>query len=173
MPSITCSMKKDDIQKFDNNQDFQTPEWLANYMASFIPENAGTILEPTPGAGNLVKAIQGKGSITAPKDFFKLSMDLRFDWCIMNPPYNPRSLCNSIFLQCMEQCDNIIALIPYDTITNAQKRHRKIMHFGLKEIIHIDRYKAFKNIRVNICIMIMERGYKGETIFKSLPQKLK
>jgi hypothetical protein len=36
--------------------DFQTPDYICEYMASFLPDNAGRILEPTPGEGNLVRS---------------------------------------------------------------------------------------------------------------------
>jgi len=50
--------------------DFQTPDYICEYISSFVPDNAGSILEPTAGEGNLVKALTNKGIITAPSDFF-------------------------------------------------------------------------------------------------------
>lgn len=51
---------------------FQTPPHICKYMASFLPKNAGLILEPTPGKGNLVKVLKQYGKVVAPKDFDKL-----------------------------------------------------------------------------------------------------
>ena len=58
-------------------------------MSSFLPENAGDILEPTRGIGNLVKALEQKGNVIAPEgDFFKMEKR-SFDWVVMNPPFTP------------------------------------------------------------------------------------
>ena len=38
------------------SKDFQTPEIVADFMAQFLPDNCGTILEPTPGIGNLARS---------------------------------------------------------------------------------------------------------------------
>jgi methylase of polypeptide subunit release factors len=59
-------------------------------MASFLPENAGTILEPTPGRGNLVKALESKGVVNSPEDFSQMKIQ-SFDWIVMNPPFTPIS----------------------------------------------------------------------------------
>lgn len=42
---------------------FQTPLDVCDYMASFLPDNAGNILEPTAGEGNLVRACSTKGTV--------------------------------------------------------------------------------------------------------------
>lgn len=56
--------------------DFQTPVNVCRYMASLIPElSGGSILEPTPGIGNLVNAIKEfrpNNTIVSPEDFFLL-----------------------------------------------------------------------------------------------------
>ena len=38
--------------------DFQTPEWLCKLMVGMLPAHCETILEPTPGKGNLVDALR-------------------------------------------------------------------------------------------------------------------
>ena len=53
----------------DWGYNFQTPEYVCDYMASFLPNNAGYILEPTPGKGNLVKVLEQKGKVYAPNNF--------------------------------------------------------------------------------------------------------
>ena len=67
---------------------FQTPDKVCTYMSSFLPDNAGTILEPTSGLGNLVKALKHKGTVIEPQDFFAMEKQ-RFDWVVMNPPFTP------------------------------------------------------------------------------------
>ena len=67
---------------------FQTPDKVCTYMSSFLPDNAGTILEPTSGLGNLVKELKHKGTVIEPQDFFAMEKQ-RFDWVVMNPPFTP------------------------------------------------------------------------------------
>ena len=62
---------------------FQTTDQCCEYMASFLPENCGTILEPTSGKGNLVKVLYPKGSVIAPSNFFDLKENSSFDWIVM------------------------------------------------------------------------------------------
>ena len=66
--------------------DFQTPKEVCIYMASFLPDRVGIILEPTKGEGNLVKVLNNKGTLIAPDDFFSLDKKSRFDYIVMNPP---------------------------------------------------------------------------------------
>ena len=70
---------------------FQTPVHVCKYMASFLPENAGLILEPTPGKGNLVKALEPHGKVFIPDDFNTM-IENKFDYIVMNPPFTPMSL---------------------------------------------------------------------------------
>lgn len=53
--------RRTDKSLTDYRLQFQTPPPVAAYMASLIPVGAKKILEPTPGAGNLVRAIQSAG----------------------------------------------------------------------------------------------------------------
>lgn len=145
--------------------DFQTPENVCNYMASFLPQKAGFILEPTPGMGNLVKVCSRCGIVTAPEDFFKMEKT-RFDWIVMNPPFTPMAVGYKILYECMEMSDNIIALMPWLTLINGAKRTKDIMDFGLVSITHLPR-KIFDGNRVQTCILEMRKGYKGKTEFKN------
>ena len=43
--------------KIDLDCKFQTPVEVCEYMASLIPDTAINVLEPTPGYGNIVRAI--------------------------------------------------------------------------------------------------------------------
>ena len=55
----------------DWGDNFQTPEKICKYMSSFLPKNAGLILEPTPGKGKLVKELEQYGTVITPDDFNK------------------------------------------------------------------------------------------------------
>lgn len=142
---------------------FQTPEKVCNYMSSFLPNDAGTILEPTSGLGNLVKALKQKGNVIAPQDFFDMKKQ-RFDWVVMNPPFSPMSKGYQILYECMEMSDNIIALMPWLTMINGQKRTNDILEFGLVNITHLPR-NIFNGARVQTCILQMSKGYNGKTEF--------
>lgn len=145
--------------------DFQTPDYICEYMASFVPDNAGSILEPTAGEGNLVKALNKKGIITAPEDFFELSKDSKFDWIVANPPFTPMPLAYKILYQCMEMSDNLIFLMPWLTLINSEKRTKKIFDFGLVSVTHLPR-NVFPGSRVQTCVLELKKGYTGQTIFK-------
>lgn len=147
------------------NLDFQTPENVCEYMAGFLPQNAGSILEPTAGMGNLVRACSLYGDVTAPEDFFKMEKS-RFDWIVMNPPFTPMAVGYKILYECMEMSDNIIALMPWLTMINGAKRTKDIMDFGLVSITHLPR-KVFDGSRVQTCILEMCKGYTGKTEFKN------
>lgn len=152
----------------DWGDNFQTPDKICQYMAEMLPDDAGEILEPTPGKGKLVSALETKGNVHAPEDFNKMAPG-RFDWIVMNPPFTPMKQGYEILYKCMEMSDNIVALMPYLTIINGEKRTQDIMNFGLKSITHLPR-STFKGSRVQTCILVMEKGYKGDTIFKTLPK---
>jgi len=142
---------------------FQTPVDVCVYMSAFLPDNAGLILEPTAGIGNLVKALKQKGEVIAPDDFFKMPKQ-KFDWVVMNPPFTPMSKGYKILYDCMEMSDNIIALMPWLTIINGEKRTNDIMSFGLISITHLPR-KIFNGARVQTCILQMSKGYTENTRF--------
>lgn len=151
----------------DWGNNFQTPVHVCEYMASFLPSNPGLILEPTPGKGNLSGVLSKYGQVISPSgDFFEMEKS-QYDWIVMNPPFTPMSVGYKILYRCMDMSDNIIALMPYLTIINGEKRRSDIMDFGLKTITHLPR-SVFKGSRVQTCILEMKRGYKGDTIFKNL-----
>lgn len=145
--------------------DFQTPDNVAEYMAAFIPEGAGTILEPHPGIGNLVKAASKKGTVIAPDRYENIPKNSRFDWVIMNPPFTPMILGYNCLFEVMQMSDNIIALLPWLVLLNSKQRTKEIKSFGLKSITAIPR-SSFPGARVQCCILELRKGYKGETIFK-------
>jgi len=65
--------------------------------------------------------------------------------------------------------NNIIALMPYSTIINGEKRTSDIMKWGLKSITHLPRSTS-KGSRVQTCILEMQRGFVGDTKFQLLPK---
>ena len=158
-----------------NSTDFQTPLHIAKYMASLIPGSCKTILEPTPGIGNITSCLNNF-EVTAPADYFKLTKQ-RFDCIIMNPPFSSKYAFNvpdvinkhgmrlgyHILCECMEMSDNIIALMPWFTISDVRLRH--IKRFGLISLIALPR-KTFEYARIQTCIFQLKKGYKGNTDFK-------
>ena len=64
---------------------FQTPPSVCDYMAGLVPEHAKTILEPTPGIGNLVRALESKSKyqVMTADDFFLFDTNQKFD-CIVS-----------------------------------------------------------------------------------------
>lgn len=152
--------------KKTQSMDFQTPPEICQFMASFLPEHAGKILEPTPGTGNLVKVLKSKGEVFASPDFFELDDQEKFDWIVMNPPFTPMKLSYKILYRCMSMSPNLIALMPWLTIINSEKRTKDIMEFGLKSITHLPR-SIFKGSRVQTCILQMKQGWSEATIFRA------
>jgi len=138
---------------------------VCGYMASFILGDSPSILEPTPGEGNLVKQLSLIGRVTAPLNFFELSSDIQYDYVVMNPPFSPMKLGYDILFRCMGLSNNIIALMPWLTIINGDKRTNFLLEVGLRSITHLPR-NVFKGARVQACIMELHKGYRGDTLFR-------
>lgn len=145
--------------------DFQTPDWVCQYMVSLIPEGVVSILEPTPGKGNLVKALAGY-HITTPSDFSSL-LPLWWDCVVMNPPFSPMKIGYDILYRCMEMTNIIIALMPWLVLINSKKRTDDIVKWGLYGVTHLPRH-AFPGARVQCCILEMRYGYDGSIALKFL-----
>lgn len=184
--------KPNEAEKYVN--EFQTPMNVCNYMAGLIPDLSKKIkapmriLEPTPGAGNLVSAIEERFfiindinyEITAPKDFFLLPKQ-RFDCVIMNPLFSSKSafmknapselnksgmrLGYYMLTECMNMSDNIIALMPWFTISDSDVRLRYLKDFGLKSLTALPR-KTFQYARIQTVVIELEKGYKQDTQFR-------
>lgn len=167
--------------------DFQTPHNVCKYMASLIPyKSEAKFLEPTPGVGNLVAAIRERfpreqtHQIVAPKDFFLLE-NQKFDSIIMNPPFSSKSaflkhaptgsnkfgmrLGYFILQECMNMSDNVIALMPWFTISDSDVRLRSLYDFGLKSLTALPR-KTFQYARIQTVVIELRKGYTGPTEFK-------
>lgn len=149
---------------------FQTPEWVCEIMVKMISDSTlfpNTILEPTPGDGNLVKAINKKypsSIIYTPVDFFKFDEKVK---CIVgNPPFTPMKLGYDILERCFELSNNIIFLMPWLSLINSEKRTQLYIDKGLKKIVHLPR-RAFNGSRVQTCILQFQNGYNEDIIFTS------
>lgn len=153
-------------------------------MVSLIPKGCYTIFEPTPGEGNLVCAIlesERKFEAVYHRDFFLRDRTKKYDCILMNPPFSEKSafLNNApkglkgmgvgyeILRQCMEQSDNIIALMPWFLVLDSDKRLRMLQQFGLKSVTALPR-KTFNYARIQTAIFELQKDYKGRTEFRSL-----
>lgn len=147
--------------------DFQTHPIVCQYMVSLLPTGVSTVLEPTPGEGNLVRALNGY-QVTAPSEFWGVSG--RFDAVVMNPPFTPMEEGYRILYAVMEMSDIIIALMPWLTLINSEKRTDDIENFGLKGVTHLPR-SIFKGSRVQTCILEMQKGFTGEKSLRFLTKR--
>lgn len=157
--------------------EFQTPIELCKHMVSLIPYGVITVLEPTPGDGNLVRELSGKYDVTAPIDFFQMEKQ-RFDCIVTNPPFSieyafgmPDEINKKgsqvgyhILKGCMEMSNNIVALLPWFIITNSEKRMNEIKSWGLKQVCVIPR-RWFPGSRASNCILVLQKGYTGTIEF--------
>jgi len=167
---------------------FQTPPEVVEYMCSMIPVGAKTVLEPTPGEGNIVNALNDIGlDVTAPDNFFSLQQD-KFDCIIMNPPFSAKyafgipdgiketgmKIGYHILFKCMGMSDHLIALMPWFLILDSSVRLKQLKEFGLRSITALPR-STFDYARIQCCIFELDRNWKGKTEFKvfSFPGKRK
>lgn len=144
-----------------DNINFQTPPQYAKFMVSLLNKrDVKTALDPHPGAGNLVATIDDRfGYHYDPRWFYETpTVPFQIDAIVMNPPFTPMKLGYENLFRAMELTDNIIALMPWLTIINSERRTKRILDYGLKEIYHLPR-RAFKGSRVQTCILYMERGF--------------
>ena len=158
--------------------EFQTPPEVCKYMASLIPAGARTVLEPTPGIGNIVAQLSGY-DVTAPDDYFDLDKNQRFECVVMNPPFSSKSafsvpeylnksgmrLGYHILTECMNMSDNVIALMPWFTLSDSDVRLRALKKYGMKSLTALPR-KTFEYVRIQTVVIELQKGYKGETAFK-------
>jgi hypothetical protein len=145
--------------------EFQTPLDVCNLMASYLPSDAGTILEPTPGLGNLVSVLRNKGQVTYPENFSNIPIKSRFDWIVANPPFTPMKEGYRILYQCMEMSNNLVFLMPWLTLINGAKRSHDLVSFGLRSVTHLPR-NVFEGARVQCCIIELRKHFRGDTILR-------
>lgn len=166
--------KKKDISYVN---DFQTPDDVAEYMASLIPDGMKTILEPTPGLGNILKHLL-QYDVTAPQDYWTLDKSQRFDCIIGNLPFSSKTFFNcpaefegqgmkvayEQMKVLMGMTDNLILLMPWFTISDSDVRLRLIKRFGLISVTALPR-KTFQYARIQTCVLQMQKGFCGNTNF--------
>lgn len=152
--------------------DFQTPKHVADYMVKLLclPRESW-ILEPTPGDGAIVESLSEYGyHIWIPEDDFwsmehhKYVGQINYHGIVMNLPFTPMKLGYKFLYECMNLSSNIVALMPWLTIINSQKRTFDIMSFGLKSITHLPR-NIFPGSRVQTCILHMKKYWDYPTEF--------
>ena len=161
-------------------EQFQTPSEVCLYMVSLLPTGVQTVLEPTPGQGNLVKSLKEQGyKVHAPKYFFQLR-EKRYDAVVMNPPFScryafglPASFTENgmrlgyyMLMECMKRSDRIIALMPWFTLTDSDLRVKCLTGFGLKSITHLPR-KTFEYCRIQTMVLELRKGYAGPALYKT------
>jgi len=158
--------------------EFQTPVQVCKYMASLVPAGTKTVLEPTPGIGNLVAHLADY-EVTAPSDYFLLDKKRRFDCVVMNPPFSSKSAFNvpdhlhkagmrlgyHILTECMGMSDNVIALMPWFTLSDSDVRLRALKKYGMKSLTALPR-KTFEYVRIQTVVIELQKGFTGETTFK-------
>lgn len=149
-------------QPYENH--YQSPLWACDLMITLIPDGITTVLEPTPGEGNLVRKLRERGyEVTAPVLYEHISPFDRFDAVVMNPPFL-NSIEHKFLDSAMEMSDVVIALLPWFTLINCDSRTAKLKRFGIHTIIHLPR-SSFKKIRVQTMILKLVRGYQGQINF--------
>ncbi len=151
-----------------------------------------TILEPTPGAGNIVHLLEHAGhDLIAPSDFFVYERewnpgpgdqgDPYFDAIVMNPPFSTKTCdmtyCRDpnlkglqvgywILERCMQMSDTIVALMPTWTLSDSDHRRKKLEAFGIQSVTWLPR-KTFNYTRVNTCILVLNKKHIGPTTTSS------
>ena len=173
--------------KKDLTKEYQTPPAICNYMVSLLEDDDITnVLEPTPGEGNLVTALESMSfKVDAPLDYFlvrNIILKTHYDAVACNLPFSFDSaiLDNApdhyvsevgmkfgykMLFEMMNISNRVVALVPWFTIVDSDVRMRFIKKFGLKSITALPR-RTFDYVRIQTCILDMEKGYKGETEFK-------
>lgn len=164
---------------------FQTPVPVCDYMVNMVPVSAIKILEPTPGLGNIVKSLSNKNryQIFPADDFFLLDKTEKYDCIVMNPPFSSKSafmenapegaeikgmkLGYHILTECMKMSNNVIALMPWYTISDSDVRMRHLKDFGIKSLTALPR-KTFQYARIQTVIIELEKGYQNDTVFRTL-----
>ncbi len=144
------------------------------------------LLEPTKGAGNLSNAMRLelknnniKYTLHEPTDFFQLTRK-EFDCVVLNPPFSEKSafgvpgdlelkgmrLGYYILTECMKMSDNVIALMPWFTLSDSDVRMRFFKNWGMKSLTALPR-KTFQYARIQTVIIELQKGWDKETIFKT------
>lgn len=68
-------------------------------------------------------------------------------------------------MECMNMSDNVIALMPWFTLSDSDVRLRALKKYGMKSLTALPR-KTFEYVRIQTVVIELQKGYKGETAFK-------
>lgn len=160
--------------------DFQTPPNVASYIASLIPDHIKTVTEPTPGAGNIVIALERRGfHVFSPKCYWDIKDTDRFEAIACNLPFSSKTWTNlpdryadkgmvvsyEQLFRLMQMTESMVALMPWFTISDSDVRLRAIKKYGLISVTALPR-KTFQYARIQTCILQFQKGYTGSTEFK-------
>lgn len=165
------------------SEEFQTPLNICSYMVDMIQEGAHYLFEPTPGMRNLTNTALERGyAVESAADFFLSDKTKRYDAVIMNPPFSCKSaylehapkdvdfkgmkIGYHILTECMERSDNVIALMPWFVLSDSDVRMRTLKAWGMKSLTPLPR-KTFNYARIQTVVIELQKGYKGETLFKT------
>lgn len=166
--------------------DFQTPIAVCRFMVSLLqalPDPVTAVLEPTKGKGNIVTALEESGyTVYAPENYWAMQKR-RFDAVVMNPPFSskyanmfgaPVHLNKSgmmvgyhILKECMEMSDEVVALMPWFTVSDSDVRVRALKAYGFRGVYSLPR-KTFDYTRIQTVVLHLVRGWEGEITFKFL-----
>ena len=164
---------------------YQTPVQICDYMVSLIPKTSIRVFKPTPGSENLVKILekQNRFEIHVAEDFFLHDKAQRYDTIILNPPFSEKSVYMKrvpdnirfadmqvgyqILTECMKISDNVIALMPWVALSDSDVRLRYLKSFGLKSLTALPG-KTFQYARKQTVIIELQKGFIGETVFRTL-----
>lgn len=170
---------------------FQTPEYVAEYMVSLIDFEPKLVLEPSMGLGNLVTALWKRfpdckviaydieqtplvdDRLTFIKgDFLEAEINIVPDLILSNPPFTPMTVGYNFFEKCVNIQKRGIYLLPYLFIMNSTSRPKKYsQELNLKNLINLPR-NIFKNARVQSCLLDIHEGTTDMTVFKWYEEKV-
>jgi hypothetical protein len=161
---------------------FQTPTEVCRYMVNLLAIDCCVeILEPTAGNGNIVNALRkAEYEVFAPENYWTMERR-RFAGVVMNPPFSgkyanmagsPEHLKKKgmavgyyILQECMTMADEVVALMPWYTISDSDVRVRRLKEFGIVGLHSLPR-KTFDYARIQTVIIHLRRGWKEDAIFK-------
>ena len=161
--------------EFIIDSNFQTPIVVCSLMAKmafkgYKPSFKPLALEPTPGDGNLVHALQSQFYVEFPSgDFWQSELFTtcnNYNVIVMNPPFNPMAECERFVNAAMSMCNKIIVLLPWYYIINSERRLSMLKEFGLVSITALPR-KTFPRARVQTAIFELVKGHSDITEFKT------
>lgn len=158
-----------------NVVDFQTPPWLCRHLVEklerVIPKSA-LVVEPTPGAGNMVKALKAAGYTnveTPPGDFFDWRPSSKPMAVVGNPPWTPNTLAYKVLDRCLEFGPALVVMVmPWVTVTNSDSRAQRLKAAGLGAVISLPR-SVFPGVRLNACVLVIEPGTQADYLTLLLP----